>query len=244
MAQERALQITFIDGKYGFSSFPYPDAMKAFADGLKDRVAPARTFQIYSNFGRIRVGRNGVYTPEQTEELKFEGVVRDDDFNGEPSEETAKKMRDISAVPVIEVYSKSGDVRVFYPIQYAVKEPLTGRIYEVFKSDCWSLCREYLTDRLGIYMPTGTLQTSLDLQERLGRNFMLEICKEIGFKEVLIPQQNDIIVMGAVTLHTGIYIDGGKILHLFPGRLSAIESYDGWLEANTISILRHEGVKS
>lgn len=242
MAQERALQITFVDGKYGYSGFPYPDAQRAFAEGLRDRVATAKTFQIYSNFGRIRVGRNGAYKPLSEEELKFEGVVRDDDYDGTPSEETLKKIASIDGTPVIEIHSKTGDIRVYYPYHYLVAEPLTGRIYDVFKSDCWSLCREYLLDNYGIRLPAGTMEISKELADRLGRNFFLEACKENGFKEVILPQPGDIIVTGVDMFHTAVYLEGGRMLHMFPGRLSAIEQYDGYLESSTVAIMRHEAL--
>lgn len=242
MAQERALQITFVGDKYGYSGFPYSDAQRDFAAGLSDRVAPAKTFQIYSNFGRLRVGRNNAYTPQANEELKFEAVVRDDAYTGEPSEETLAKISHISATPVIEIHSTSGDIRVYYPYRYLFAEPLTGRIYDVFKSDCWSLCREYLLDKFGIRLPTGTMKISMELTERLGRNFFLEACKENGFKEVIIPRHGDVIVTGNDQFHTGIYLEGDRVLHMFPGRLSAIEPYDGWIKANTVAIMRHEAM--
>ena len=243
MTQERALQITFVDDKYGYSDFPYPDAKRVFVEGLTDRVAPARTFEVYSNYGRIRVGRNGNYSPVENDELKFEGIVRDDAFTGKPTEETLEKMRHISSLPVIEIHSKTGDLRVYYPFQYAVKEPLTGRIYDVYKSDCWSLCREYMLDNYGVKLPAGTLQISLDYAERLGRNFFLEASKENGFKEVLLPQPGDVILMGIDSFHTGIYLEGERILHMFPGRLSAIEPYGGWPKSATVAILRHPKVE-
>lgn len=240
MAQERALQITFVGDKYGYSGFPYPDAQRDFAAGLGDSVAPAKTFQIYSNFGRIRVGRNNAYIPQAYDELKFEAVVMDGKYTGEPSEETLAKISHISATPVIEIHAETGDIRVYYPYRYLFKEPLTGRIYDVFKSDCWSLCREYILDNYGIRLPAGTLQISMDLTERLGRNFFLEACKENGFKEVIVPMPGDVIVTGDAQFHTGIYLEGDRVLHMFPGRLSAIEAYDGWIKASTVAIMRHE----
>lgn len=242
MPQERALQITFVGDKYGYSGFPYADAQEAFAAGITDRVSPAKTFQVYSNFGRIRVGRNGSYVPQENDELKFEAVVRDDDYTGAPNEETLAKISHIGAIPVIEIHSKTGDIRAYYPAQYAFAEPLTGRIYEVFKSDCWSLCREWLLDNFGVRLPAGTMQISVELSERLGRNFFLEACKENGFKEVILPRHGDVIVTGTDQFHTGIYLDGDRVLHMFPGRLSAIEPYDGWLKANTLAIMRLESV--
>lgn len=248
MPQTRALQITFVDGggagKYGYSGFPYPDAQRDFAAGLTDRVATAKTFQIYSNFGRVRVGRNGAYVPQENDELKFEGVVRDDNYTGEPSAETLEKIRHIDATPVLEIHSKTGDLRVYYPYQYLFKEPLTGRIYDVFKSDCWSLCREYLLDKYGIKLPAGTMEISTELADRLGRNFFLEACKENGFREVIIPQVGDVIVTGIEMFHTGIYLEGDRVLHMFPGRLSAIEAYDGYLKSSTVAIMRHENMSA
>ena len=47
------------------------------------------------------------------------------------------------------------------------------------------------------------------------------------------------VVLGLDVFHTCIYLEGNRVLHMFPGRLSAIEAYDGWLEANTQAILRY-----
>ena len=239
MAQERALQITFVGDKYGYSGFPYPDVHQALVEGIRDRVASMRTFQIYSNFGRIRVGRNNKYTPVANDELKFVGIVRDDAYDGTPSEETLAALQRLDALPIIEFHISSGDLRCYYPPRYAYAEPLTGRIYDVFKSDCWSLCREWLIDNRGIRLPAGTMQYATELTEKMGRNFFIEIAKEQGFREVLIPKEGDVVVLGLDIFHTCIYLEGNRVLHMFPGRLSAIEAYDGWLEANTQAILRY-----
>jgi hypothetical protein len=239
MAQERALQITFVGDKYGYSGFPYPDVHTALVEGIQDRVAPMRTFQVYSNFGRPRVGRNNAYTPTAYDELKFEGVVRDDPFDGTPSEDTLARINRLDALPVIEFHSDSGDLRCYYPARYAYAEPLTGRIYDVFKSDCWSLCREWLLDKRGVRLPAGTMQFANELTEKMGRNFFIEIAKEQGFREVLIPKEGDVVVVGVGVFHTCIYLEGGRVLHMFPGRFSAIEPFDGWLKANAQAILRY-----
>lgn len=242
MAQERALQITFVGDKYGYSGFPYPDVHQALVEGIRDRVAPMRTFQIYSNFGRIRVGRNNKYTPVANDELKFVGIVRDDAYDGTPSEETLAALQRLDALPIIEFHISSGDLRCYYPPRYAYAEPLTGRIYDVFKSDCWSLCREWLLDKKGIRLPAGTMQYATELTEKMGRNFFIEIAKENGFRDVLLPREGDIVVLGLDVFHTCVYLEGNRLLHMFPGRLSAIEEYDGWLLANTQTILRHSSL--
>lgn len=240
MAQERALQITFVGDKYGYSDFPYEEAHTALVEGIRDRVAPMRTFQVYSNFGRIRCGRNNKYTPVANDELKFNGIVRDDELTGEPLPETAEALNKLDSLPIIEFHSESGELRCYYPARYAYAEPLTGRIYDVFKSDCWSLCREWLIDNRGIRLPAGTMQYATELTEKMGRNFFIEIAKEQGFREVLIPKEGDVVVLGLDIFHTCIYLEGNRVLHMFPGRLSAIEAYDGWLEANTQAILRYQ----
>lgn len=242
MAQERALQITFVGDKYGYSGFPYPDVHQALVEGIRDRVAPMRTFQIYSNFGRIRVGRNHAYTPVANDELKFVGIVRDDVYDGTPSENTLTALQRLDALPIIEFHTSSGDLRCYYPPRYAYAEPLTGRIYDVFKSDCWSLCREWLLDKKGIRLPAGTMQYATELTEKMGRNFFIEIAKENGFRDVLLPREGDIVVLGLDVFHTCVYLEGNRLLHMFPGRLSAIEEYDGWLLANTQTILRHSSL--
>lgn len=242
MAQERALQITFVGDKYGYSGFPYPDVHQALVEGIRDRVAPMRTFQIYSNFGRIRVGRNHAYTPVANDELKFVGVVRDDAYDGTPSENTLTALQRLDALPIIEFHTSSGDLRCYYPPRYAYAEPLTGRIYDVFKSDCWSLCREWLLDKKGIRLPAGTMQYATELTEKMGRNFFIEIAKENGFRDVLLPREGDIVVLGLDVFHTCVYLEGNRLLHMFPGRLSAVEEYDGWLLANTQTILRHSSL--
>ncbi|HCJ5492536.1 TPA: C40 family peptidase [Escherichia coli] len=240
MAQERALQITFVGDKYGYSDFPYEEVHTALVEGILDRVAPMRTFQVYSNFGRIRCGRNNRYTPVANDELKFNGIVRDDEFTGEPLPETAEALNKLDSLPIIEFHSESGELRCYYPARYAYAEPLTGRIYDVFKSDCWSLCREWLIDNRGIRLPAGTMQYATELTEKMGRNFFIEIAKEQGFREVLTPKEGDVVVLGLDIFHTCIYLEGNRVLHMFPGRLSAIEAYDGWLEANTQAILRYQ----
>lgn len=242
MAQERALQITFVGDKYGYSGFPYPDVHQALVEGIRDRVAPMRTFQIYSNFGRIRVGRNYAYQPVANDELKFVGVVRDDAYDGTPSENTLAALQRLDALPIVEFHTSSGDLRCYYPSRYAFAEPLTGRIYDVFKSDCWSLCREWLLDKKGIRLPAGTMQYATKLTEKMGRNFFIEIAKENGLRDVLLPREGDIVVLGLDVFHTCIYLEGDRVLHMFPGRLSAIEPYDGWLLANTQAILRHSSL--
>lgn len=242
MPQERALQITFVDGKYGYSSFPYYEAL-AHLSQLMAINPTERLFRVYANIGRVRmVMGNGSLV--FGDDLAMHGVIRAEKFTGQPLDETLATLN-TGLKPVMEVNAGTGECRVYYPARFQYAEPLLHRIYEVFKADCWSLCREYLVDRYGATgLPVGNMEKATELSKLFGRSFFIGHHLEAGFEPVTTVMPGDMVVMGESggVLHTGIYTENGELLHHMPGRLSTSEKYDGALVKFTQIILRHRSV--
>ena len=241
MTQTRALQITFVEG-YGYGPFPFTSLLHDIA--AKRGAKEFTQFQIVSNYGRPRARFEGE-SGAPHEEVAMHGVLRSESFTGRPLPSTVETINRLQR-PVLEVTWPEGVPRVYYPSRYLAHEPLTCRVYEVFKSDCYAICREYLMSKLGIKtLPPVSMENAKEKAELFGRDFLMNMFYELGFQSVLTPAPGDIIVMGeeSSAMHMAVMVEGGHILHHFQDRLSTIEPYDGYWKDATAAVLRYIGDK-
>ena len=109
-----------------------------------------------------------------------------------------------------------------------------GVPYQIGKSDCWSLVRDFAATELGIEFPVycydlGKYMDDSEIiiaQERsmLGRRWV----------QVYPPEVGDILIMRIKgrALHVGIYIGDNLFLHTLEGRNSTVEDIDGqWAQS-------------
>lgn len=230
---KRAQQITFNE-THGVSSFPYPEALLAMSE-LADEGAT--TFWMMNHDGKPRISRDH---PDGFDLFSYGLVIDAED--GEPDPMTLNEIHTQSR-PNILYFKQSGITRVIYPTWYQDREPYTGRVYRQFKSDCYSLMRDYYRDILGIQLPTGTVEEAEALSRRLGRAYLESAFEEYGFTPVAKGRDHDIalIVPDQDIAHIAILVDGGKnILHHPARRLSCLVPYSRHWKRNTVALFRRE----
>lgn len=120
--------------------------------------------------------------------------------------------------------------------------PLIGREWVWGVSDCWTLCRDWLS-RHGLEVRDWERPAT---PEEFERNPFFDDCwSETGFYEL---SEGDDYAAGDLLLmcirsgrpnHIGIYVGNGLILHHLRNRLSTEEIYGGWLQKCTSRRLRH-----
>lgn len=119
------------------------------------------------------------------------------------------------------------------------KIPLIGRSYELGKTDCYSLIRDYYRQKCSIFLPDYEYE---DRWWEKGKNLYLDNFMSAGFRKVDDLQLHDGIIFrttSKVPNHAGVYLGDGIILHHPIGRLSGEDIYGGyWLE-HTYCIVRH-----
>ncbi|MCA0944483.1 C40 family peptidase [Salipiger pacificus] len=232
---QRAQQITF-GVSYGISSFPHPEALVALAD-LAD-FTDDRDFWVMNDAGKPRL----VTGAPDGAPIFARGVIREDASDGNPLEETVDEANGTGR-PVMEYHRPDGTTRVVYPISFKTAEPYEGRIYRQFKSDCYSLMRDYLADTRGIVLPTGTIEEADALAKRLGRSYLETAFDEYGFEPVAKARTGDIalIVPQGDIPHIAILIDDcANILHHPARRLSCVTPYSGYWLRNTVALYRRD----
>lgn len=236
-AQTRAFQIKFTDS-YGYSGFPFPRKTRE-VERLMLESQPTFFWITHREGGKLFIHWN---EDRPTEDHIFSRGVFRRGFTGEPLPETLEFING-SHIPCLEV-SDDGGARVYYPLIYKHAEPYVGRIYEVFKADCYTLVREYLADKKGWpLLPVADLKEAFRRAQIMGRDFLASSFFEYGYEEVTKAQPNDIIIIGhpGVPVHCAVLLESGDILHHYPGRVSCIEPYDGvWLK-DTMGIVRYRG---
>lgn len=232
-----AWHIKFAEG-YGQSGFPFLHLLLE-VDRQKKASNPEHFWIAASQRGKATLHWSA--TPPADGGVFGRGVCRPD-FTGKPLPETLAYVK-ANGVPCLE-YSDDGSARVYYPQTYMMFEPYVGRLYEIFKSDCYSLVREYLEkSKKCPALPLGELKEAYRRSQEMGRDFLAEAFKEYGYEQVAKPMPGDVVVMGApgTPTHVGILIEDNQLLHHYPGRLSCIEPYDGhWIEETTM-IMRYRG---
>lgn len=241
MTQDRALQITFVGGEYGWGNFPFTNVLAEVSQRIGAKSFDE--FQVMSNRGRPRLRIDGDL-PVPGDELGMYGVIRHGDlFDGKPLPSTIQKLNE-TQMPVLEITWPDSVSRVYYPARYRHAEPYVGRVYEVFKSDCYSLVREYLIAHgytTAEVLPLGVVQEAMKHAELFGRDFFLDSFLKVGFQTVMNAQPGDVIVIGAhgQPLHAAALLADGRILHHSPGRFSVAEVYDGYWKQSTLAIFRY-----
>jgi len=126
--------------------------------------------------------------------------------------------------------------------------PLVGRSFHHGILDCWSLCRDWYAQEMGVQLPNPARP---DNWWDDGRSdlYSADAFQAAGFTPVLLAdiQRGDLILMqirsrNLVPNHAGIYLGGGLMLHHMHGRLSSRDVFGGyWLE-NTRAVMRYTGV--
>ena len=235
-----ALHIKF-EGDYGWGGFPYLSVLTSIK--LRPQTgAQFDTFQVVSYHGRPRLHVEGDKWVEG-ERREMHGVNRNARFTGVPLPSTVQLANE-TQLPVLEVSWPEGLARVYYPARYKHVEPYEGRVYEVFKSDCYSLVREYLMDHGHVYpdtLPVGAAEEAAKHATLFGRDFFMNSFLKVGFQPVVgEPQQGDVVICGAPNdaLHAAVLLEGNRLLHHAPNRFSTIEPYDGYWKHGTRAIYR------
>lgn len=227
MAQQGAFQIIFTED-YGYTKFNCGHALMEV--GRRFRSDPLDQFWILNDQGKARPYFNAA-NDSGVEGFAIARTIidfcRDSDGNWVPAPETLALMKQRHA-PVVEFKWPGGEMRVFYPRDYETHEPLTGRIYEVFKADCYSLVRDYMNREMGCNMPVGDIEFAKSLARQFGRTFMSTALETHGFEPVADMQPGDMLICSSEgPEHIGVYLDGNLFLHHVPGRLSCIEPFSG-----------------
>ena len=119
----------------------------------------------------------------------------------------------------------------FEPCGY--KAPLIGRKWVFGLTDCWSLCRDWYDQELGIELRDW--ERPNDHNDFL-KNPMFNGCyEETGFRELLQDEElekGDLLLMSICSSglnHIGVYLGEQTVLHHLQNRLSSRDLLDEWL---------------
>lgn len=125
--------------------------------------------------------------------------------------------------------------------------PLVGRTFQHGILDCWSLCRDWYAQEMGVMLPNPR---RLDNWWDDGHSDLYgsDELRAAGFVPVTIDdiRRGDLILMqirsrNLVPNHAGIYLGDGLMLHHMHGRLSSRDVFGGyWLE-NLRAVMRYIG---
>lgn len=236
--QTRARHITFTN-QYGYSRFPFGECLMEISDQLDENRLPDR-FMIMNAQGDPRPE----FLPYRanTTEPFAPCFVRRDRFTGVPSAETRAYIK-THEVPVLELH-ESGETRVYYPTSYRTHEPYTGRVYEMYYSDCYNLVQNWYEDVQRIKLPLGTIEEARSWAAELGRDFMEMALREQGFEPVARMREGDLLVIQSLghSAHLGIVLDNNKLLHHPAERLSCIAHDANAWRKRARTILRHRSL--
>jgi proteasome lid subunit RPN8/RPN11 len=148
-----------------------------------------------------------------------------------------------SALPWLIVNHPLGHYRVVEPSGF--KAPLVGRTFTHGINDCYTLIKDYYKQNLGIELLDFARE---DNWWNHGQNLYMDGFALTGFRKLDadVPRaKHDVLLLqlrSPVPNHAAIYLGDGKIIHHLFGRLSTIESYDGYWSFNTVAFLRHESL--
>ncbi len=125
------------------------------------------------------------------------------------------------------------------------KAPLIGRPFAHGILDCYSLIRDYFSEKLNIEIP--------DFDRRfewweLGLDLYRENFEKAGFFKIPMAEirEHDVLLMQVhsnVLNHGAIYLGNDLMLHHLNGRLSSREVFGGYYKKHTSICCRHEALK-
>ncbi len=120
--------------------------------------------------------------------------------------------------------------------------------FELGTTDCYSLIREFYLEQYEINLPDYARPEGFWRSEY---NLYMEYFEEEGFytlgENPREWQEGDVFLMAIGSphaTHAAIFLGNNKILHLFTGRVSTIDSYKGQWRNKTIVRLRHKTQKN
>lgn len=120
-----------------------------------------------------------------------------------------------------------------------------GRLYSWWRSDCYTLLRDYYRGVLGIVLPDFERSPDEDEWQKQGWNRYVNDLASIGFHQVEgEPQMDDLILMtleGSNPHHIGIMVEPMRrqFIHHLRYRLSEKSVYGGYWQDRTHSIWRY-----
>lgn len=120
------------------------------------------------------------------------------------------------------------------------KIPLLGRPFVHGIHDCYSLCRDYYEQELGILIPD--FERSDEWWEK-GQNLYEANFEAAGFQVVAEPRLHDAVLMrirSPVANHAAVFHKPDAIIHHLYNHLSSETVYGGYWARHTVRFLRHK----
>tara|TARA_R100001082_G_scaffold109377_1_gene86434 strand:- start:702 stop:1406 length:705 start_codon:yes stop_codon:yes gene_type:complete len=113
------------------------------------------------------------------------------------------------------------------------KAPLIGRKWVWGVNDCWSLCRDWYQEELGIILKDW--DRPIDSNEFINDPMFDRCWADTGFRELLPREElekGDLILFSISSSglnHIGVYLEGNTVLHHLENRLSSRDQMGEWL---------------